>query len=460
MLIQVRDTNLFDQKVDCFIYMVAASEKEFALPQELVDFAARECPQLQAAITTYEFTGAASTSVPVHFVRDRKSVTLLVVGLGVIKKGLDGSEIEPYRRALGSALRTCMSYKHKSVALALPTHLLSYTRQGYLAEQTAVIARMTEYHFDQFMTDKKNKQKGLGELMICVTPQEVPVTQSGVDAGEIIATAVNTTRHWIDMPPSQLTPPQLADKALSIAKKNGIKITTYNEKEIIAMGMGGLAGVSVGSDIDCAFVILEYTTSKPGAPTLGFVGKGITFDSGGLSIKPAKSMETMKSDMSGAAAVINAMEAIAQLKLEVNIIAVTPLSENLPSGKATKPGDVLRFYNGKTAEVRNTDAEGRLILADALSYITEHYKLDVLVDLATLTGACAYALGPFFSGLMSQHEDLVKHLETAAYKSGDRVWRLPFDNDYEKAVASSMADLCNIGDPKYCAYEYNISRLI
>jgi leucyl aminopeptidase len=159
----------------------------------------------------------------------------------------------------------------------------------------------------------------------------------------------------------------------------------------------------------------------------------------------------MKEDMSGAAAVLAAMDALAQLNPSVNVIAVLPLSENLPSGKATKPGDVLKFYNGKTAEVLNTDAEGRLILGDALAYIEKHYDLDALVDVATLTGSCAYALGPFFTGLLSQDADLTKKVQKAADRTGDRVWPLPFDDDYAKAVESKVADICNIGNPKYKA---------
>jgi leucyl aminopeptidase len=181
------------------------------------------------------------------------------------------------------------------------------------------------------------------------------------------------------------------------------------------------------------------------------VGKGITFDSGGLSIKPAVHMETMKEDMSGAAAVIATMDAIGALKPDVNVIGITPLSENLPSGKATKPGEIVRFYNGKTAEIKNTDAEGRLILADALSYAIEQYKPDMIIDIATLTGACAHALGPFYCGLMSDDDALVNTIQTASDRTGDRVWRLPLHNDYKPSIRSVVADICNIGSPKYSA---------
>jgi leucyl aminopeptidase len=227
------------------------------------------------------------------------------------------------------------------------------------------------------------------------------------------------------------------------------------------MGMGGLAAVSRGSEIDCALIILEYKAQSPHAsysaeatkdrPTLCFVGKGITFDSGGLSLKPADSMETMKEDMSGAAAVICAIDALAQLKPDINIIAIAPTSENLPSGKATKPGDIVTFYNGKTAEIKNTDAEGRLILADALSYAVKHYKPDIIVDLATLTGACSRALGPVYSGLFSEHESLIKKLHEAGNISGDRLWQLPMGDDYKKAITSTVADICNIGSKQIMA---------
>ena len=243
----------------------------------------------------------------------------------------------------------------------------------------------------------------------------------------------------------------MAQKAERIAKEFKLKYTVFNEKEINQMGMGGLAAVSAGSDLDCQLVIMEYKTAKKNAPTLAFVGKGITFDSGGLSIKPANHMETMKEDMSGAAAVIATMASIAQLKPDVNVIAVAPLSENLPSGKAIKPGDIVTFYNGKTAEIKNTDAEGRLILADALSYVVKHYKPDAIIDIATLTGACSYALGPFYCGMMSNHDDLVARLQESSERSGDRVWRLPLSDDYKPAIRSIVADICNIGSPKYLA---------
>jgi len=215
--------------------------------------------------------------------------------------------------------------------------------------------------------------------------------------------------------------------------------------------MGGLAGIARGSSEEARFVILEYTAKSANAPTIGFVGKGITFDSGGLSIKPAASMETMKEDMAGAASVIQTLAAIAQLKPDVNVVGFAAITENMPGCSALKPGDIVTFYNGKTAEVRNTDAEGRLVLADALSYATKHYKLDAIIDIATLTGACIYAVGPFNSALLSDNQELADRVKEAAHRCGDYVWQLPFNDDFKAAIRSDIADIQNIGDPRISA---------
>ena len=226
-------------------------------------------------------------------------------------------------------------------------------------------------------------------------------------------------------------------------------------KKINELGMGGLAAVSSGSEQECRFVILEYKSKKKNVPTLGFVGKGITYDSGGLSLKPPKYMETMKEDMSGASAVIGAMKALAQLKPDVNIVAITPLAENLPSGVASKPGDIIRMYNGKTVEIKNTDAEGRLILGDALAYMAKNFKPDMMIDLATLTGAILYALGSFKSGLFGVDNHVIEKVKEAAKESGDSVWQLPLTRDYESAMDCPVADLCNIASPKFLCGSIN-----
>ena len=236
---------------------------------------------------------------------------------------------------------------------------------------------------------------------------------------------------------------------LANAQEYGLKATVFNKEEIISMKMGGIEGVARGSVHEPRLVVLEHRATRQDAPTIVLVGKGVTFDSGGLCLKPGESMISMKDDMAGAGVVLATMKVIAQLKPEINVVAIAPLVENMPSGTAQKPGDVLRTYNGKTIEVVDTDAEGRLILADALAYAVDKYKPDALIDLATLTGACAYALGVFYAGLFSQHDELAARLQKASERSGDRLCRLPMDNDYKPAIRSDIADVKNVGSKRY-----------
>ncbi|MBS1987210.1 leucyl aminopeptidase [Candidatus Dependentiae bacterium] len=445
MRIIVSTQNIHEHNVDCIALVV----QQDALNTPQIEAIARAyLPDMPALLAHRNFTGKEGSVTVLTGQRDGRLVEIVVAGLGSAPSA--SIPLERYRRALGRIIRSMESRTCAALLLAVPDAALFGCDAATLAEQTSVALHMASYHFDEFITDTARKVK-VPELVVLMGNQELATQQSAVDKGTVIAQAVNWCRHWIDMPPSNSTPTHLADHADDVARKYDLKIKRFDEHEVINMGMGGLAGVSAGSEQDCHFVILEYRCGDDAAPTVGFVGKGITFDSGGLSIKPAASMETMKDDMSGAAAVIAAMQVIGQLKPRVNIIGFTPLSENLPSGKATKPGDILRFYNGKTAEVKNTDAEGRLVLADALSYAVKNYKLDAIIDLATLTGACAHALGPFFTGMMSQHPAFAARVQESGDRTGDRVWPLPFDNDYKAAIKSPIADICNIGSGKYRA---------
>ncbi|HTM05784.1 MAG TPA: leucyl aminopeptidase [Patescibacteria group bacterium] len=401
-------------------------------------------PTIENILTARHFKGSAGEVVSIPLPASAESY-LMIVGIGSKNKHTFLC-VESYRRAIAKVIRAAIGLYAPSVSIHLPEAQLFNCTLEYLIEQTTIIAQMSTYHFDQYITDQDRKEHRIHDVYLITDAAENQLHQKATHQGSIIGKAVNQARHWIDTPPLDATPLFLSEKAVEIGKIHNLKVTVFDEKQIINMGMGGLAGVSRGSDVDCQLVIMEYKSTTPNASTLALVGKGITFDSGGLSLKPAASMESMKDDMSGAAAVINTMEVIAQLKPNINVIALAPLSENLPSGKATKPGDILKFYNGKTAEIKNTDAEGRLILADALSYAVKHYKPDAIIDIATLTGACAYALGPYFTGLMSEHDDLVAKIEAASKKVGDPVWRLPMTGDYKKAIKSEVADICNIGD--------------
>lgn len=444
--IAISDAKLLQEKAGCYALML---EEGFSVEKQLKEFT-HLFPDLPKLIKHNQFTGKAFEIITAPVTVAKSFAHLIVIGLGKIesKKSLD---VEIYRRALAKVIRQANSFKCESLAIQQPSPALFGIDALRLAHEMAVISYMTEYHFDEYITDESRKLWTVADIILCVDAKQEKDAKAGLKTGICVGQAVNEARHWIDLPAGIMTPAHMIEKAKGIAKKHDLGITVFDEKQVIKMGMGGLAGVSAGSHLDCYFLILEYKAKKKTAPTVAFVGKGITFDSGGLSIKPADSMETMKEDMSGAAAVIATMQALAELKPEVNVIGITPITENLPSGTATKPGDILRFYNGKTAEVKNTDAEGRLVLADALSYSVKHYKPDAIIDVATLTGSCAHALGPLYTGLMSQHDDLVKRVQQAAEVSGDFVWRLPMNNDYKAAIRSEVADMANIGSRTYMA---------
>ncbi|MBA3953704.1 leucyl aminopeptidase [Candidatus Dependentiae bacterium] len=437
----------FQVAADAYVYFV----------EHIFDFARFKpvadafLPQLELIAKQRGFTGKEGSSLLLNGMSaDNRPVYIILLGLGDLNEG--SLNIETYRRALGQMVRIIESHKSAVVSLRLPDPALLSVSYERLAQETATVVYQASYHFDDFITNPDRKVYSDFTLSISIRDNNaVEEVQAGVDKGICIGVAVNKSRYWCDLPPRILTPTELARHAQEIATQNGLKITVFDEAAIKKMGMGGIEGVSQGSVEEARLVILEYKAEDINAPTIALVGKGVTFDSGGLSIKPAVSMEAMKDDMSGASVVIATMEVLAQLKPKVNVIALAPLAENMPSGSAIRPGDILTFYNGKTAEVKNTDAEGRLILADALSYAIANYKLEAIIDIATLTGACAHALGPFYSGLMSQHDSLVARIVKASETSGDKVWRLPMDNDYKAAIRSDVSDMCNIGNSKYMA---------
>ena len=264
--------------------------------------------------------------------------------------------------------------------------------------------------------------------------------------GSAIAGGVCLARDLVNEPGGSLTPPAFARKAAAAARQAGLQCTVWNESDIKRERLGGLLGVNRGSTLPPRFVQLVYEPEGTASSTLAFVGKGLTFDAGGLSIKTAQGMMVMKMDMGGAAAVIGAMSVLPAVGAPVRVLAFLPMTDNMLGGDATRPGDVLTIRNGKTIEVANTDAEGRLVLADALSLACEAQP-DAIVDLATLTGACMVALGPRIAGLMGNDQSLIDQVRAAAGTAGERVWPLPLPADYEKQFESNVADIKNIGGP-------------
>jgi len=299
------------------------------------------------------------------------------------------------------------------------------------------------YSFDKY---KKPEYENIKEMLIVVREKEiVPVLERSINKGKLIAEAVNLARDMGNEPANYMTPGQMAEVAKEIAGKYDLEIKVFDREDIEAMGMGALLGVAKGSNQPPRLIILSYRGDESSEKTLGFLGKGITFDSGGISIKPSEGMADMKDDMAGAAAVMTALGAIAQLKPRINVTAIIPATENLPSGTAYKPGDVLKTMNGKTIEVISTDAEGRLILADALSY-AQKLGLSPLIDLATLTGACRVALGLLYSGLFGNNQSLIDKVLSVAQRTGEKMWHMPMPQEYKEQIKSEIADIKNTGN--------------
>jgi leucyl aminopeptidase len=300
------------------------------------------------------------------------------------------------------------------------------------------------YSFRKYIT-KKPDYADVSELIIVDRDSSVKKEiEQGSQRGEIIADAAVLARNWINEPSNYMTPNDMAQVAKKMAKTYGLGLTIMEREQMEKEGMGALLGVAQGSDQPPKLIILEYKGNNASKEIIGFIGKGITFDSGGISIKPSDYMKDMKGDMSGGAAVLAAMSAIAQLKPKVNIMALIPAAENLPSGKAIKPGDILTASNGKTIEVVNTDAEGRLIMADALSYAVKK-GISPLLDIATLTGACHIALGDLCSGVFGNNQDVSDKIIKAGEKAGERMWQLPMYDEYKEQNKSEIADIKNTG---------------
>lgn len=445
--IQVSTKSFDAQAVPAYI---VPCEQGFTFESHPIALLTRFYAPLKTLVEQRGFTGALNSTCVIAGVDNNEPIYIILIGTGSAKTQ-HFDHLEYYRRAIANALRILESIKITHAALLLPD-AASFSIDAYtLAMETVSILDIASYHFDQFITDATRRlSRDYDITLVCRDDQKAQV-EEGAKIGLSLGYAVNEARLWGDLPPVVLTPTRLAEHAQRIAQTHNLGCSVFTEDQIIQMGMGGIHAVAKGSDQEARMIVMEYKSRHKNAPTIALVGKGITFDSGGLSLKPATAMETMKDDMAGAAAVIATMQLLPHLQPQVNVIGLAPITENLISGHATKPGDIIQFYNGKTAEVKNTDAEGRLILADALSYAVKHYKLDAIISIATLTGSCAAALGPFFAGLMSQHEALAHKIIAAGKASGDRVWELPLHNDFKPAIRSEVADISNIGSEKYKA---------
>jgi leucyl aminopeptidase len=361
--------------------------------------------------------------------------TVVALGMG----NPDQVSAETFRRAGAAFARAAWNDASAAIAVLDAAGELD---KGVAAEALAEGAVLSAYRFTKYKNEAKPSK--LESLVVVGRGAKV---QTGADRGARIAAAVSLARDLVNEPAGAMTPTRLAEVAIEVAEREGLAVTVLDEVEIASEGLGGLQGVAQGSDQPPRLIELVY--DPPGArSTVALVGKGITFDSGGLSLKTADGMETMKTDMSGAAAVLATMSVLPALGPKVKVIGILPTTENMPSGTAIKPGDVLKIRNGKTVEVLNTDAEGRLVLADGLSLAVEA-GVDAIVDLATLTGACMVALGRTIAGLMGNNDAWSEQVSAAADRAGEKVWPLPLPDEYRKKIDSEVADIKNTGGDRY-----------
>jgi leucyl aminopeptidase len=390
---------------------------------------------LAALYASGEIRGKRREFTLVHGLEGYKARRVLIGGAGKREK-FDAAEL---RKLAGAAVRFLDGKGIATLAFVLdddltaPEHITA-TAQG---------AILGAWEPDYLKTDKEDKSEPIRSLAIA-TRSEDPTLDAALEKGRIIAEAGNLCRDIAVEPPNLLTPLILADRARRMAESCGLSFEMLDQDRMRQLGMGALLGVAQGSAAPPALIVMRYRPKKPSSGHLGLVGKGVTFDTGGISIKPAEGMEKMKYDMAGGAAVIGAMQAIALLKPAVAVTGIVPAVENMPGSRAQRPGDIVTSLSGKTIEVLNTDAEGRLILADAMTY-AKQLGCTHLIDVATLTGAIVVALGHTSSGVFSNDDELLSRWMTASKQAGEKMWHMPLDEEYRDQLKTVYADIQNIG---------------
>jgi len=389
-------------------------------------------------IASGEVTGKMLETVLLHKPQGLKAKRLLLIGGG---KARDFSSFE-LRKLAGAAVRNLKAKDLKNFAFVAPN--LSNIGMEDAVKSIVEGAFVGNFEPDYYKSDRKEQK--IEELIIIAPAQTKQQSlQAAIEQGRIIGEAQNFTRDLVNEPGNRMTPAILAERARKMCDETGLKCEIYGPDKIKELKMGAFWSVAQGSDEEPRLIVMRYEPAgAPEKPVLGLVGKGITFDSGGISIKPADGMEKMKYDMAGGAAMIGAMRAIAQLKPNVRVIGVVCASENMPSGKAQKPGDVQIAMSGKSIEIINTDAEGRLVLADGLHYARQ-LGCTHLIDAATLTGACVVALGMVNAGIFANDEDFYQRFSKSLQSSGEKMWRLPVDEEYKDMIKSNIADIVNSG---------------
>jgi leucyl aminopeptidase len=400
---------------------------------------------IEKLIDLGDFKGKAGTNTVVYGSESIGAERVLLVGLGEKKK----ATLDTVRKAAANAAKTSVTLKVRTLGLALHSAFGGRFDLGTMGRVMAEGVYFGSYRYDEFVTESENGRLDSVEVeLIDSDSARIRKLNKGLLRGIIIGEAQSYARTLANRPGNIINPATLAAAAKEAAggSKN-LSCTVFDERQLASKGMGGVLAVGSGSQNKPRFIVLKYRSegrAARGRPVVGLVGKAITFDSGGISIKPSAKMEDMKLDKSGGIAVLGTMKAVAELGPAVNVYGIIPAAENLPSGSSYRPGDIITTFSGKTVEVQNTDAEGRMILCDGLGYAVRQ-NCDIIIDIATLTGACRVALGKYKAGLMSNDDKLSRQLQRAADESGEKVWPMPSGDEYAEEMKSKIADLKNTG---------------
>ena len=400
---------------------------------------------LSKVLASEKFEGKPGQISHVHTGGKLPAERVLVVGLGPGNHGAKARrEAEPLRRAAAAAVRRARDLGAATIAVWMPADRLTARERAQAIVEGALLGT---YRFDKYLKEKNGKTV---RALTVLEPDRrgAAAAREGLRVGRISAEATCLTRDLVNEPANVVTPTFLARRAALIAKEGGLKLRVLERAECAKMGMGAYVGVAQGSEEPPKFIHLTYAPKGRARRRVVVIGKGITFDSGGLDLKTADGMLRMKDDMSGAAAVLGIFHALSRLKPPVEVHGLIAATENMPSGTAQRPGDIVRAMNGLTVEIGNTDAEGRLTLADALAYAVKHIKPDEMIDMATLTGAVVIALGQSVSGVMASDDGLASRMLAAADRAGERMWRLPLHDEYKDGLKSDVADLNNISSQR------------
>ncbi len=438
MKCQVKEGHVAREATD--VLVVSGYEDENALPESHQALDRALGGQLQELRRSGEFSGKNQESVLIHTRGALPAKRVLWLGLG--KK--NDVTLDRVRQAMGTAFKKVRQTGAQTFSVPIFGTDAVKASVSDLAQAMVEGAVLGGYRFTQYRSDKQDNKDIRAMTLLTNRANQVSAMKTGVQRGEASAKATSFARDLCNHPANVMTPSRVVKEAQRIAKAGNVKLTVLERKDQQKLGMGGLLGVAHGSQEPPKFIILEYSGGKKKERPVVLVGKTVTFDSGGISLKPSENMEQMKADMTGGAEVLAVIQAVAQLRLPLNVVGLLPATENMPGGRATKPGDILRMLNGKTVEVQNTDAEGRLILADGLAY-ADRFHPQCVVDVATLTGACIIALGQFAIGMLGNDDALKADLRAAGEQAGERVWEMPLWEEYFEQLQSDVADMRNIG---------------